>query len=167
MMGPVQVLVVGVAQPNFSGAVLEELTRLRRAGIVRLIDVLLVSRSEDGSFQTVDPPAGWPADLGQVAAGFLGRTADDGDQAEDAAGEEAADVSAWTWSLADVVPAGSAAAVALLEHIWAGPLREAIQQAGGVPLQEAWLAPDDLRGLETLVAERGRTDEAAPTNGSR
>jgi len=162
MMGPVQVLVVGVAAPNFSGAVLEELTRLREAGIVRLVDVLLVSRSQDGTFHTVEPPAGFPADLGQVAARFLGRIADDGDQAvgamgvAGAVGDDAADLPAWTWSLADVVPAGSAAAVALLEHIWAAPLREAIQQAGGVPLQEAWLAPDDHRGLETLVAERGR-----------
>ena len=48
-MGPVQVLVVGFDRPSFSGEVLAELTRLREAGIVRLVDILLVARAEDGT----------------------------------------------------------------------------------------------------------------------
>jgi Family of unknown function (DUF6325) len=66
-MGPVQVLVVGFDRPTFSGEVLAELTRLREAGIVRLVDLLLVARAEDGSIETVTPrtacrriSAGWP-----------------------------------------------------------------------------------------------------------
>ena len=66
-MGPVQVLVVGFDQPRLSGEVLEELTRLREAGVVRLIDLLLVSRAEDGTLETLAPrrarertSAGWP-----------------------------------------------------------------------------------------------------------
>lgn len=51
MIGPVQVLVVGFDQPTFSGEVLAEFTRLREAGIVRLIDLLLVSRTEDGALE--------------------------------------------------------------------------------------------------------------------
>ena len=47
-MGPVQVLVVGFEQPAFSGAVLAEFTRLREAGIVRFVALLLVSRGPDG-----------------------------------------------------------------------------------------------------------------------
>ena len=47
MTGPVQVLVVGFDNPTFSGEVLTEFTRLREAGIVRLIDLLIVSRTEE------------------------------------------------------------------------------------------------------------------------
>ena len=51
MTGPVQVLVVGFEEPSFSGEVLAELSRLREAGVVRLVDVLLVRRDEDGTFR--------------------------------------------------------------------------------------------------------------------
>ena len=44
-----------------------------------------------------------------------------------------------SWSLADAVPPGGVAAVALIEHLWAEPLVAAIGRAGGRPLGEAWL----------------------------
>ncbi len=55
-MGPVQVLVVGYEQPAYTGEVLAELTRLSDAGLVRLVDVLLVARAADGTFDTVEVP---------------------------------------------------------------------------------------------------------------
>jgi hypothetical protein len=51
------------------------------------------------------------------------------------------------------VPPGSAAAVALVEHLWAEPLVAAIQRAGGRPLKETWLGPDERAALEGLLAE--------------
>jgi hypothetical protein len=133
--GPVQLLVVGFDEPSFSGKVIDELTRLREAGVVRLVDVLLVHRSADGSFHTLPPPAGADPGLGQLAAELLGGGA------EDLGGEG--------WSLADAVPPGAVAAVALLEHLWAEPLVGAIRSAGGQPLAELWLEPEDLTGLES------------------
>ena len=44
-----------------------------------------------------------------------------------------------TWSLADAVPPGGVAAIALVEHLWAEPLVAAIGRAGGRPLGELWL----------------------------
>ena len=143
MSGPVQLLVVGFEQPVFSGAVLEELGRLREAGVVRLVDVLLVHRDEDGSFDTLPPPAGFDPDLGRLAADLLGVPAGDAEGTADpgVAGEDG------TWSLADAIPPGTMAAVALLEHVWAEPLVGAIRGAGGQPLAEAWLAAEDLVDL--------------------
>jgi hypothetical protein len=130
--GPVQVLVVGFDQPSFSGAVVEELGRLREAGVVRLVDVLLVHRLGDGSFETLPPPAGADPGLGTLAAELLG--GGDGQPGDG-------------WSLADSVRPGSVAAVALLEHLWAEPLVGAIRRAGGEALAEGWLDPEDLTGL--------------------
>ena len=152
MMGPVQVVVVGFDQPTFSGEVLAEFTRLREAGIVRLVDLLLVSRAEDGAFETLAAPSGADAELGGLAAALLGRPEDE-DNVEPAV-PDADDVDVMAWSLADAVPAGSMAAVALIEHTWAGPLRAAIQRAGGSPLEETWLSPGDLDVLESLIAQR-------------
>ena len=71
MTGPVQVLVVGFDNPTFSGEVLTEFTRLRAAGIVRLIDLLIVTRTEDGTLETLEAPEATAADLGGLAAGVL------------------------------------------------------------------------------------------------
>jgi len=147
MMGPVQVLVVGFDHPAFSGEILAEFTRLRQAGIVRLVDLLLVSRAGDGTVETLAAPAGVDARLGGLATALLGRA-----EGEDEADVDTAGVS--MWSLADAVPPGSVAAVALIEHTWAGPLNAAIQKAGGAALDETWLAPDDLAMLEGLINQR-------------
>jgi uncharacterized membrane protein len=150
MTGPVQVLVVGFDRPTFSGEVLAEFTRLRDAGIVRLVDLLVVSRTEDGAFETMALPEGVEADFGDLAASVLGRPEDSAE-----ADAEAADTdSAAMWSLADAIPVGSTAAVALIEHTWAARLSEAIQRAGGTLLDETWLAREDRELLEALIAER-------------
>lgn len=133
MTAPVQVLVIGFEEPSFSGEVLAELTRLREQGVVRLVDVLLVERSEDGTFEVLDPPPGTDPEMGRVAAQALGGGAGaDGDGTLEGA-----------WSLADAVPVGGTAAVALIEHLWAEPLVTAIGRAGGRPLAELWLPEDE------------------------
>ena len=142
-MGPVQVLVVGFDEPNFTGDVLAEFERLTEAGIVRLIDVLVVERREDGSLHTVD--------AADSASGVLATDLLTGNGTGDGVGDDAA------WSLADAVPPGSAAAVALIEHIWAAPLAAAIVNAGGIAREETWLAPDDVAQLENLIAQRTNT----------
>ena len=149
MIGPVQVLVVGFDRPTFSGEVLAELTRLREAGIVRLVDVLLVSRADDGTLHTLDPPPGTASDAGELAIAFFGRP---GAAAVPDRSGDASDAAAW--SLADAVPPGTTAAVALIEHVWAAPLRAAIDRAGGRPLEETWLAAEDRGALEVLMSQR-------------
>jgi hypothetical protein len=135
MTGPVQVIVVGFDEAAFTGEVMAELERLREAGVVRLVDILLVSRGPDGVFDTLPPPPGADPELGRIAADLLGADDEPGTTAEG------------SWSLADVVEPGTVAAVALIEHLWAGPLVEAIRGAGGSPLAEAWLSPEDRARL--------------------
>ena len=150
MTGPVQVLVVGFDQPSFSGEVVAEFARLRDAGIVRLVDLLVVSRTAEDTFEALDVAEGLEADLGEVAASILGQPENSA-----ATDRQRADIdTASTWSLADAIPVGGTAAVALIEHTWAGPLSAAIQRAGGTLLEETWLAREDRELLEALIAER-------------
>ena len=92
-------------------------------------------------------PAGADEDLGGLAAALLGQPEGENGTGVGTAGES-------VWSLAEAVPPGSVAAVALIEHLWAGSLTAAIRKAGGAPLEETWLAPDDLAALETLMSRR-------------
>jgi hypothetical protein len=151
MTAPVQVVVIGLHKPTFSGEVLDELGRLQQAGIVRLIDLLLVTHAADGTLTTVELPAA-PPGLGELASAFL---AFPGDEAtadpEPSDGTGAREVGQPdSWSLADVVPPGTTAAVAFLEHLWAAPLRAALERGGGIPLEESWLASADLAVLDRL-----------------
>ena len=147
MSGPVQVLVVGFEEPSLSGEILAELTRLGEAGVVRLLDVLLVMRSDDGRLETLPAPPGADPDLGRLAAAFLGQAENE----EVRTGMGQTDHPAW--SLDDAVLPRGASAVALIEHTWAQPLVLAIRRAGGQLLDETWLAPDDLELLGRLGHE--------------
>jgi hypothetical protein len=135
----VQVLVLGFDEPDFDGTALAELTRLRDAGVVRLVDILVVRRADDGALETVE---GRLDGHGRLASALLG--GGDSDTADDADGR--------TWSLADAVPEQGVAVVALIEHVWAGPLAAALHSAGGTLLEETWLSEGDRRLLASLEA---------------
>ena len=152
MTGPVQVLVVGFDNPTFSGEVLTEFTRLPEAGIVRLIDLLVVSRTEDGTLETLEAPEATAADLGGLAAGVFSQPEGVSTVQTDVADADAAAM----WSLADAITIGGTAAVAHIEHLWADPLSAAIQRAGGTLLEETWLARPEVELLETLIARQDR-----------
>jgi hypothetical protein len=57
------------------------------------------------------------------------------------------------WDIADAIEPGSAAAIVLIEHVWAAPLRGAIVRAGGVPVSDEWIHPLDLVEIGLLAAE--------------
>jgi hypothetical protein len=58
-----------------------------------------------------------------------------------------------TWFVDDAIPNGTAAAIALIEHRWAIGLREAIREAGGFHLADAWIHPADLVSVGLLARE--------------
>src|SRR6266576_4201962 len=48
------------------------------------------------------------------------------------------------WYVGDAIPEGTSAAIALIEHVWAIPLRDKLINAGGSVLADAWIHPADL-----------------------
>jgi uncharacterized membrane protein len=163
--GPIQIMVVGFEEvEHFHGDVLAELTRLKDRDLIRLIDLVVVAKDDDGDVLGVelsDLSEEQRAELGALAGALvgLGMEADEESMeaavlagAEVAEGHELADEA--MWSIADTIPMGKTAAVALIEHRWAIPLRNAIRAAGGVPLADTWLHPDDLVAFgATMTAE--------------
>ncbi len=153
-LGPVQLMVVGFHEGNFSGEILEELRRLREHDIVRLVDLLFVTKDAEGNVAAVehsDLSKEEAMAFGAVAGALVGLGADgeEGAEAGALAGAIAAEDGAIfdeseAWFLADAIPPGDSAAIALIEHRWAIPLRESIQRAGGVPLADEWVHPEDL-----------------------
>jgi uncharacterized membrane protein len=167
MMGPVQLLVIGFDDPVFDGSIMAEVERLRENDVVRLIDVIIVRKTADGDLETIetrDPEAAEEfgamvgALIGVGAAGEEGATIGAVRGAEAAAGGELLNDDE-VWYLADAIPDGAAAAVALLEHRWAIGLRDTIGRAGGFHLADAWVHPADLVAIGMAVAEEAAATE--------
>jgi uncharacterized membrane protein len=161
-LGPVQMLIVGFQGDKFDGSIMKELDRLKEHDIVRLVDLLFVKKNDDGEIEVVqrsDLDAEEAQEFGAIVGALVGFGADDEEGAEFGAVAGAAELEdghifddAAVWYLGDAIPEGTAAAVALLEHRWAIPLRDKIAQAGGITLSDAWIHPADLVAAGALAA---------------
>jgi Family of unknown function (DUF6325) len=148
-IGPMQLVVLGFEGGEMRGEALAELARLAEHDIVRLVDALVVRKLEDGSFELIEiaQDLGGGGEMGVLVGRLTGLTAE-GEGEEPAAGDTPAEgLEDEVWYVADAIPPGTAAAVALLEHRWAIPLRNALQGAGGALLEEAWVHPLDLEAI--------------------
>jgi len=162
--GPVQMLVVGFEHGTFEGEILAELKRLREQDIIRLVDLLFVNKDDDGVIATVelsDLSQEESMEFGALAGALIGLGAAGEEGAEEGAVAGAVameDGKAFSeqdvWFVADAIPPGTSAGIALIEHRWAVPLREAIERAGGVPLADEWVHPEDLVAAGAEAAGR-------------
>lgn len=166
-IGPIQLLVIAFDEPTFEGRILEELRRLTEADLVRIVDALVVQKSTSGVVTTTqisDLTIEEAEEMGAMAGALLGLgVGEDAVEAGASAGVRAGE-DGHLLDEADVVdvigeiPKGSAAAVALLEHRWAIPLREAIIGAGGMPVVDMWVHPIDLVAIGAMEAEALRAE---------
>src|SRR6266576_186293 len=67
-MGPVQLLVVGFDDPQFNGQILAELDRLRESDVVRLVDLLVVRKDDEGNVERLQRTDLTPAEAEQPGA---------------------------------------------------------------------------------------------------
>jgi len=144
-------LVLGFAEPKFEGQILDELNKLRDHDFVRVVDALIVEKDDDGnivSIQASDLTLDESTEMGAIAGALIGLGAGDAEAGAELGAAAGADghiiPDEEIWYVADAIPNGSAAAVILLEHLWAIPFRNAIVSAGGVALADEWIHPSDL-----------------------
>jgi uncharacterized membrane protein len=166
-IGPVQLIVLGFREPDFHGEIIAELERLRESDTVRVIDSLVVYKDAEGELEvehlsnlSTDEAIELGTKIGALVG--LGIEGEEGMEAGAVAGAEAAaegiDVFSEedAWDVLEDIPNDSAAALLLLEHHWAVPLRDAIARAGGFRISDGFISPLDLVAIGLLSA-----DEAA------
>lgn len=163
--GPVQLLVLGFDQPDFQGQIVAELDRLKEGDLVRVIDGIAVHKHQDGKVEVLrrsDLSDDEAAEFGAVVGALIGLGAGGVEGAEAGAELGAAAAAAERsepdqgddeWDVLDEIPPGTAAAVILLEHRWAAPLRDAIRSANGFAISDGWVHPEDLVAVGILAAE--------------
>jgi hypothetical protein len=67
------------------------------------------------------------------------------------------------WDVLEDIPNDSAAALILLEHHWAVPLRDAIARAGGFRISDGFISPLDLVAIGLMSAEEAKELHAMET----
>ena len=139
-LGPIDYLVVEFPKDkaNFSGAAMDRLRVLVDGGVIRILDLLLLKKDADGSYEAYemhefeDSDAGVLREFGAELAEILA----------------VEDVEA----IADVLEPETVAAVLVWENTWAVPFASALRQAG------AQLVANGRIPMQALVASLGADD---------
>jgi uncharacterized membrane protein len=173
-IGPVQLIVLGFKHPDFHGEIIAELERLRESDTVRVIDALAVYKDADGEVEvehlsnlSQDEAVELGTKVGALIG--LGIEGEEGMEAGAEAGAEAAadGVQVFSdeeaWDVLEDIPNDSAAALVLIEHHWAVPLRDAIARAGGFRLSDGFISPLDLVEIGLMEAEDAKELHAMET----
>jgi uncharacterized membrane protein len=178
-IGPVQLVVLGFDHPDFHGEVIAELERLRESDTVRVIDALAVYKQANGELEvehlsnlTEEEAIELGSKVGALIG--LGIEGEEGFEAGAAAGAEAAEKGgihpfsdADAWDVIDEIPEDTAAALILLEHHWAVPLRDAIARAGGFRIGDGFISPLDLVAIGMVTAEEAEDLHAMETGAAK
>jgi len=116
-IGPVEILVVGFPGNQFNGDVAPALADLVEGGLIRVIDLVFVTKDEAGDVVGIEL-----SDLEEsTSAAFRPHVEEPSGLLSD---EDIADLGA------DLAP-NSSAAILLFEHVWATRFRDAVLESGG------------------------------------
>ena len=167
-IGPVQLIVLGFEHPDFHGEIIEELEKLRESDTVRVIDSLAVYKDAEGEIEVMhlsNLTKEEAIEFGSKVAALIGLGIE-GEEGMEAGAEIGAEMAAEEgieifseeddWDVLEEIPNDSAAALLLLEHHWAVPLRDAIVRAGGFRLADGFISPLDLVAIGLATAEEAQ-----------
>jgi len=167
-IGPVQLIVLGFDEPDFRGEILAELDRLKENDIVRVIDGLAVHKDAEGEVTVLkrtdlsdDEAAEFGATVGALIG--IGVAGEEGAEAGAEVGAERTAEGVNVFKVEDIpdvieeIPNDSAAAIILLEHRWAIPLRNAVVRANGMPIVDTFIHPMDLVAIGLIASEEAES----------
>jgi uncharacterized membrane protein len=163
-IGPVQLLVLGFDRPEFHGEIQAELDRLKENDAIRVVDGIALHKDADGKVTTLrrsDLSDEEASELGAVVGALVGLGAAglEGAKAGALAGSEATADGIQlvdeeeARNIVEEIPNDTAAALILLEHRWAIPLRDAVRNANGFAVADGWIHPEDLVAVGIMASE--------------
>src|SRR6478672_7515225 len=142
-LGPVDYLVVEFPGSNFNGEIMPELIDLVNRGVVRVLDLVLIKKQEDGSYEAFE--------FADIEEGVLGELRELERELADLLSED--DVAA----VADALEPGSTAGLLIYENLWAAPFASAVRRAGGQLVASGRIPTQQLLAVleDELVDETG------------
>lgn len=138
-LGPLEYVVIEFQGTQFTGEILPELRDLQERGIIRVDDLILIQKDQQGAVTTREV-----ADLSGEEARSFGPIA--GAMMQVLSADDIDDVAAGMEN-------NTRAAVVMLEHLWAVHLKETIAKARGRVLRSGLVSPSEVEnwGAETAT----------------
>ncbi|MDG6256593.1 MAG: hypothetical protein QCH35_03235 [Methanomicrobiaceae archaeon] len=160
VFGPIQMIVIGFTEPEFYASILRKLRVIRERRIIRLIDLLFIRKDAEGTISELDA-----RELSEEAAmpyaTLIGDLLGLGDRVRKVCpggpgsaqcpdiqhdfGLSATEIR----TIVHTIPPESAAALILIEHVWAARLMEGLRDVGGILLAQGLVVPESLLMLES------------------
>lgn len=153
--GPVQIFLMGFDKPEFQGEIRQKIQQLHQKGLIRVISIDCFWKDEGGNLKVLeesDLSGEEQKQFGAIIREMVGTGPDTGSKASSGAERLIGAVSGHHFGLSpgdlrrlgDTIPRNSAIAVALIEHIWAIDLQEAVRSEGGRVVAQGFLTPETL-----------------------
>jgi hypothetical protein len=143
MLGPVDYIAVGFRGNNFDGSILKELQKAVDSGVIRIIDLLLIVKGQDGTVEMAEV-TDQDKDI-KEAASALGFKDDQPLMTIDDAEKIGA-----------MMDNNTSAGVLVIEQLWAKGLKKALMDKNAILIGEGRLHPEavdaDLREMQTITS---------------
>ena len=153
MPAPLQIIALTFRlDADAESRLLAEVDRIEGRGVLRVLDMVFLAKDQDGTVEGLE--VGDNEDFGSLLAGISSFRPQNADRSAAGNGEASDPGSAATAvrALAGSLEPGSAAAFLLVEHLWAGPLVDAVSAAGGALISDDFLAGDVSRAVGAEIA---------------
>lgn len=138
-IGPVEYVIVGFPGNQFNGRIAPELANLVDQGLVRVLDLVFISKDHDGTVTVVEYED--HADVALFAAldGEVGGLIKEADI---------------DYASSALTP-GSSAALLIWEDLWAAPFVQALRDSGAVVLEGSRVPHELIQAAEAELAAFG------------
>ncbi len=145
-LGPVDYLVIEFPGSQFKGEILPELAGLVERGIVRVLDLVVITKDEAGGYEAFE--------IGDSESGLLGEVRELEKEFAELLSED--DVTA----VAAAMEPGSTAGLLVYENLWAAPFASAVRRAGGQLVADGRIPVQALLGALEDEIEAEEIEEA-------
>jgi hypothetical protein len=135
-IGPVEYIILGFPGNRFNGEIAPELTKLVDSGTIRVLDLVFITKDDDGKVVAVEYEDHDDVALFNLLEGEVGGLISDEDI---------------QYAGADLEP-NSSAAVLIWEDVWAGPFVAALRASGAVLVEGSRIPHDLIEAAEEAMA---------------
>jgi uncharacterized membrane protein len=159
-IGPIHLVVVGLHNENLKGQIAQALQDASAQGVIRILDALAVQKTADGQIKSLGATDLTPEQrevYGALVGALLGLGMTDSEEGAQLGAEMGAEMGANAFAernfglsqqdiqaLAQDIPPDRTLLLALFEHRWAIPLKEAIMSADGEVFAQGIVRPETL-----------------------
>ncbi|MDQ5943748.1 MAG: hypothetical protein QG675_516 [Patescibacteria group bacterium] len=133
MRGPIDFIIVNFKGNNFTGGVLEELSKVVKSGTIAVLDIALITKDKDGQVVALELSDMQDAGVAEFAK-------DNSVQSGLITQDDVAEV-------ADIIAENSSVGLLVIEQLWAKGLKKAIIDADGELIAEGRIHPEAAEEL--------------------